>query len=296
MHGTGKKLSLYAAASAAVLVLVLAMKNGKLLLGRQTSAEPAASETTATPTVTLLPLEPTTRDVLIGRSSDTFLTGYFTFVAIIQGAALALLAQQVVTGLPRDSAVSRVVLLGEATAALTAIIVISYEYLWLLTVMRWAPTFTDTLAPYMLGASEVVGCLLIGQKAWWIAAVCFFGTCAAVLAHSLLQCSDALFDGKHHLNALMKRLLRRQIFCCLIGVGAATATSINVFTANYVLVTAAASWAAPLVGAAVVILSERDLNTLYEDYGVPRRMRDAIRASSRPGFAIGGHQHDGPAE
>jgi hypothetical protein len=276
MHISRKGAALCAAVSAAVAIaLARAGRDG----------EPGSGGTTAEPTASVQPaaatalgqaadtLEPTTPETLIRRSSDTFIAGYFTFIAIIQGVALALLAQQAVADFSGRGTTSRLLLLGEVSAALTAIIVVSYEYLWLTTVMRWAPTFVDTLAPFLLGAAEIVACLLVGERVWWIAVACFFGAAAAVLLHTVHQCTDALFDGRKHLNILIRRVLYLQIRWCIIGAGAAAVMSAIVFTVKYVALPAAFSWAAILIGVEAVLISERGLDTLYRDYGVPRRRR-----------------------
>jgi hypothetical protein len=268
MHISRKGAALCAGASAAVAVaLALALRDGK----------PGPSDVQPD-TVTALrqaaaTLEPTTPETLIRRSSDTFITGYFTFIAIIQGVALALLAQQAVADFSGRDPAARVLLLGEASASLSAIIIVSYEYLWLTTVMRWAPTFVDTLAPFLLGAAEILACLLVGERVWWVASACFFCAGAAVLLHTAHQCTDALFDGRHHLNNLIRRVLHLQIRWCLIGAGTAAAMSAIVFMVSCIALPAAFSWGSMLIGAAIVLVSERGLDTLYRDYGVPRRWR-----------------------
>jgi hypothetical protein len=268
MHISRKGAALCAGVSAAVAVaLALARRAGKpgpadVQPGTITALRQAADT-----------LEPTTPETLIRRSSDTFITGYFTFIAIIQGVALALLAQQAVADFSGRDPAARVLLLGEASASLSAIIIVSYEYLWLTTVMRWAPTFVDTLAPFLLGAAEILACLLVGERVWWIASACFFCAGAAVLLHTAHQCTDALFDGRHHLNSLIRRVLHLQIRWCLIGAGTAAAMSAIVFTVSCIALPAAFSWGSMAIGAAIVLISERGLDTLYREYGVPRRWR-----------------------
>jgi hypothetical protein len=124
--------------------------------------------------------------------------------------------------------------------------------------------------------------VLIGQKAWWIAATYFFIVGAAVLRHMVYRCTDEIFDDRHHINILMRRVLRLQMRCCLIGAAAAAATSVTVFTINIILVPVAIAVASPILGAVMVVISERGLNALYDDYGVSRHWRSPVgRRSER---------------
>jgi hypothetical protein len=58
----------------------------------------------------------------------------------------------------------RIAVLGECVAGLSAILIVSYQYIWFSTVMRWTPTFLDTLVPYALGAAEIIPAILIASR------------------------------------------------------------------------------------------------------------------------------------
>jgi hypothetical protein len=58
----------------------------------------------------------------------------------------------------------RIAVLEECVGGLSAILIVSYQYVWLSTVMRWTPTFLDTLVPYALGAAEIIPAILIASR------------------------------------------------------------------------------------------------------------------------------------
>jgi len=111
-------------------------------------------------------LEPLTRDVLVRRSLATFPDGYLNHISIIQGVALGLLIQQAFVAITSDKySEYRIGILGEATLLFLCVVIVSYEYIWFLTIMRWTPRFSDTLIPLALGVTEIIPIFLLLRRA-----------------------------------------------------------------------------------------------------------------------------------
>ena len=59
----------------------------------------------------------------------------------------------------------RIGILGEATLLFLCVVIVSYEYIWFLTIMRWTPRFSDTLIPLALGVTEIIPIFLLLRRA-----------------------------------------------------------------------------------------------------------------------------------
>jgi hypothetical protein len=112
-----------------------------------------------------------TRDVLIRRSLEVSHNGFITIISIIQGVALALLAQNT---FPRPSLLVAV----QSIALLLVFVSVFYYYLTMSVLLRWAPSFLDCLLPFAVAGLEIPPAFFLGNaRAWnlWLG-VFWFGT------------------------------------------------------------------------------------------------------------------------
>jgi Restriction endonuclease len=216
-------------------------------------------------------LEVLTTPTLRRRTIEIFPMGYLTIIAIIQGVALDIvLTAAVHYMIARHSDVP--VYLCQGITGLFCIIVVSYEYLWFTTIMRWTPTFFDTLMPYVLGAAEIVPPLVITKfDLWWLStiALMFFGGCA--FCYTVFRSSQAMFD-RENVHAGLRKLLGTLISLCfatsLYG-GIVYAIWVEPDTSTLARVLQALS--VSVVAGFIVALSEKGLAAFYRQYDLPRR-------------------------
>ncbi len=226
-----------------------------------------------------LSVEPMTTTLLRQRSLDTFSGGYLTFIAIIQGVALAVLADRAVGLLTDDihTGWTRVEVAGQTASCFMALLIVTYEYLWFTSIMGWPLTFIDTLVPYTLGAGEIVAAQLLGRgDTWWasFAALSVVGVLAFMRTH--IKCAAVVFehDGKPHphIRAIIRRLTVRLMGCC----GALAAWSLIVIWMsdrpghwpNIFL--ACAAWTPAFASLVLVALSEHSLTQFYKAFDLDR--------------------------
>lgn len=221
-------------------------------------------------------------ETLRRRTVDIFPAGYLTVMAIIQGVALGLLVQQLV-GRVFGSA-HPAILIGEGAANFLAIVVASYEYLWFTTIMRWTPTFLDTLVPYLLGVAEIVPVLLLSRfNWWWISTVVLFAVGGLAFWHTIWRSSAGMFKAPpttgspdNRIRPGYPRLVR--LLWKLIGSCAAmtlAGTTIYILMINFRVpdwTHALLPWTVTASATAIVLLSELSLKKFYSDYGLPWRI------------------------
>jgi hypothetical protein len=110
-----------------------------------------------------------TRDVLIQRSLEVSPNGFITITSIIQGVALALLAQNT---FEKPS----VLVVAQSVALMVVFVVIFYYYLTMGVMVRWAPSFLDSFLPFAIAGMEIPPAFFLGNVAgWsmWLSALCF---------------------------------------------------------------------------------------------------------------------------
>ena len=227
------------------------------------------------------------------RTSDIFPAGYLTGISIVQGVALAVLMTGSIS-LPisrRLTLAAGVAAAGQSATGFATIVIVSYEYLWFTTIMRWSPNFLDTLVPYVLGAAEIAPLALIGHTGpWWIAMTAFMFAAAGAFAHTIVRLSDGMFAGtpqvQSHIRVLLHRLLARLAGCCL-ALMAICAAMTSAFGVAFVpgWLPAAMPWTIIGIGAYMVVLSEQAMNAVYREYQVPRSGMFRIRGQGRRGSA-----------
>jgi hypothetical protein len=110
-------------------------------------------------------IEALTHDVLVRRSLEVSPNGFITIVSIIQGVALALLAENTF-----DKPSLLVAL--QSIALLLVFVCVFYWYLTLSVLIRWAPSFMDCFLPFAIGGLEIPPAYFLGNaRAWnlWLA-------------------------------------------------------------------------------------------------------------------------------
>ena len=235
-------------------------------------------------------VEQLSRELLIRRTSDMFPLGYLTLIAIIQGGAFIVVLQSTVSTMSQLHTLSAcITVLGQAAISLASIIIVSYQYLWFTTIMRWTPTFLDTLIPYTLGIGEVVpGLLLRDSTQWWVSTCAFLIIGSAALLHTVLRSAKEVFPGQVPVHRLLQRLLIQLAFCCAIAALWSMGIAILIMLSigpDWLYV--AAPWAMLGIGIAMITLTERGLTITYKSYGVRRSWGRAHR--QEPGA---GHKHN----
>jgi len=110
-----------------------------------------------------------THDVLIRRSLEVSPNGFITIISIIQGVALALLAQN---AFAKPSALVIV----QSVTLMMVFVAVFYFYLTMSVMLRWAPSFLDSFLPFAIAGLEIPPAFFLGNAAgWsmWLAALCF---------------------------------------------------------------------------------------------------------------------------
>ncbi|MFD0516859.1 hypothetical protein [Paractinoplanes durhamensis] len=109
------------------------------------------------------------RDVLIRRSLEVSPNGFITIISIIQGVALALLAQNT---FPKPTFLVAV----QGIALLLVFVTVFYYYLTMSVLIRWAPSFLDCFLPFAIAGLEIPPAFFLGDvSSWctWLAAFWF---------------------------------------------------------------------------------------------------------------------------
>lgn len=237
-------------------------------------------------------LEPLETDVLVRRSLETFPSGYLNNISIIQGVALSSLAVQTFGILLHPAgtqavALYKVMVIAEALFLLAGIIVVAYEYLWFLTVMRWTPTFRDTLVPIGLGVSEIVPQFFLGEAvAWWFSVSFFTFVGSLAFGNTINRLEPGLFGKYSEAYEVTRKVLWKLAGCCVF------LTLVEVGMALFVKCHPHTGLLAPFIvmcflmvsTAVVVFLSERALDRVYRYLNVDRRPKR--RPAKRPRSSI----------
>jgi hypothetical protein len=101
-----------------------------------------------------------TRDVLIRRSLEVSPNGFITIISIIQGVALALLAQNT---FPRPSGLVSM----QSVTLLLVFVSVFYYYLTMSVLLRWAPSFLDCFLPFAIAGLEIPPAFFLGDVTSW---------------------------------------------------------------------------------------------------------------------------------
>jgi hypothetical protein len=101
-----------------------------------------------------------THDVLVARSLELSSSGFITIISIIQGVALALLAQNTFAG-PTP------LIYLQSLALLLVLVTVFYFYLTVCVLLRWAPSFLDAFLPFGIAGLEIPPAFFLGAGTAW---------------------------------------------------------------------------------------------------------------------------------
>ncbi|MFG1867046.1 hypothetical protein [Micromonospora arborensis] len=220
-------------------------------------------------------LEPLHQQVLRTRSIEIFPQGYLMNISIIQGVALSVLVVETVNALTRaDNPLPLTPTLAQSSLTLACLIVVSYEYLWFSTILRWTPTFRDTAIPVVLGVGEIVPPLLLGNaRAWWIATAVFALLGAMAFINTVTRLDPGMFPDSRMAYGAIRRLLFTLAAASIsvAVVSAAIAYLVEHVPSERVFSTSGALLILLTTVLFVIGHSERVLNDVYDSHGVSRR-------------------------
>ena len=117
-----------------------------------------------------------THEVLVRRSLEISPSGFITIISIIQGVALALLAENT---FEKPSLLVCV----QSIATLLIFVTVFYWYLAMSVLLRWAPSFLDSFLPFAIAGLEIPPAFFLGDaRAWnlWLA-LFWFGTMTGLM-------------------------------------------------------------------------------------------------------------------
>ena len=105
-------------------------------------------------------LQPLDHDVLIRRSLETSSTCFTTIISILQGVALAILADNTFND-PSP------LVYFHSFCLLLVLVGIFYTYVTMSILLRWAPSFLDSFLPFMIAGLEIPPAYFLGHVAAW---------------------------------------------------------------------------------------------------------------------------------
>lgn len=230
-------------------------------------------------------LQPLDTQVLRQRALDVFPAGYQTTISIIQGVSLSALTVTAVQQLAEGSG-KAIALIPRAVVMLTMLILVSYQYIWFTTIMRWPMTFRDILVPYMLGAGEIVAALYVAnERKWWIAVTVLTALGALAFTNTLSRLTPDAFerpDGEgldEDPYKLVRNLLVVLICYSLVAVAVGFALCWVVvgndervwpgYTGLFILA---------VLSILMFRTSERGMNSLFGAYGIQRAIPLFLKA------------------
>jgi hypothetical protein len=152
-----------------------------------------------------------TRDVLIRRSLEVSPSGFITIISIIQGVALALLAQNT---FPKPS----VVVVAQSITLMLVFVLVFYFYLQLNIIIRWAPSIVDCFLPFAVAGLEIPPAFYLGSAVAWNAwlAVFWFSTMGGLWI-TTKWCPQSHFGEDATSHRLLLDLLRELRMACGVG-------------------------------------------------------------------------------
>jgi hypothetical protein len=206
------------------------------------------------------------RDVLIQRSLQVSSSGFITIISIIQGVALALLAQNT---FPRPS-----LLVGAQSVSLLLVFVaVFYFYLSMSVLLRWAPSFLDCFLPFIIAGLEIPPAFFLGDvPAWnaWLCALWLFTS--AGLSVTIKWSPQSHFGADREAHRILHRLLRE--LRLTVAAGGASAGLVALLAHQF---PGGRAWwgffgvVAVLVTVAMVVArTEIRASQIHERYGVNR--------------------------
>jgi hypothetical protein len=153
-------------------------------------------------------LESLTKQLLVQRSLELSPTGYLTIISIIQGVALALLAERTIPHLSWLVGV-------QAFAVLIMLVFVFYFYMAMTVLLRWPPSILDALLPFVVGALEIPPAFFLGRSFPWSVCAGVFFTAAVgglIITHQYSPASH--FGAQLPAHELFQSLVRYALAIC----------------------------------------------------------------------------------
>ena len=152
-----------------------------------------------------------THDVLVARSLELSSSGFITIISIIQGVALALLAQNTFAG-PTP------LIYLQSLALLLVLVTVFYFYLTVCVLLRWAPSFLDAFLPFGIAGLEIPPAFFLGAGTAWNAWLGAFWVFTSVGLHLTINWSPpSHFGHDRKAHRLLHQWLRELRLITLAG-------------------------------------------------------------------------------
>ena len=151
-------------------------------------------------------------EVLVRRSLEVSSSSFLTIISIIQGVALALLAQNT---FPRAS----LLVDAQSAALLLVFVAVFYYYLSMSVLLRWAPSILDCFLPFGIASLEIPPAFFLGDVAAWNAWLSALWLFTALGLHITIKWSPLSHFGEDRVAHRMLHKLLRELQLAVIGGG-----------------------------------------------------------------------------
>lgn len=207
-----------------------------------------------------------TREVLIRRSLEVSPSGFITIISIIQGVALALLAQNT---FPKPSVLTVL----QSLTLMLVFVAVFYFYLTMSILLRWAPSFVDCFLPFAIAGLEIPPAFFVGDVVAWNAWLATFWFCTlGGLWITTRYSPQSHFGNDAAAHRLLHNLLRElRLAAGLGGCGAGLSGLVAYYFPAAGTVCGFAGTAAVLAAFGLVVArTELRASQIHERYGVNR--------------------------
>ena len=205
-------------------------------------------------------------DVLRQRSIQVSGAGFITIISIIQGVALALLA---------DNTFSRPsgLVYAQAAAMLMIFVTVFYFYVTVTIFLRWAPSFLDFFLPFAIAGLEIPPAFFLGDAVKWNGWLGAFWMLTSLGVHQTrLWSPQSHFGNDRIAHGLLHRLLRE--LQLITAAGGTTAISVAIVGHQ---APAYRTWwiiggVVAMLGTVAMVVARTELRSsqIYGRYGVHR--------------------------
>jgi len=204
--------------------------------------------------------------VLIHRSLEISATCFITIISILQGVALAILADHTFEH-PSP------LVYFHSVCLLLVLVGVFYSYVNMSVMLRWAPSFLDSFPPFMIAALEIPPAYFLGHVAAWNSWLAMLWLGAAAGFHINKKWSPAShfgveFQAHRVFHRMYRELMLTSLACGLamgfFGIGAHLYPAGRLWWGTGGVVTVLATMAT------FVARTEIRSSQIHERYGVHR--------------------------
>jgi len=207
-----------------------------------------------------------TREVLIHRSLEVSPSGFITIVSIIQGVALALLAQNT---FPKPSVLGVV----QSITLLLVFVSVFYFYLTMSILLRWAPSFVDCFLPFAIAGLEIPPAFFLGNVVAWNAWLATFWFCTlGGLWITTKWSPPSHFGTDAEAHRLLHELLRELRLACGVGGCGAGISALVAYHLPSLTPACGIAGAAAVLATVALVVARTELRTsqIHTRYGIHR--------------------------